>query len=158
MFELSAGQILDLCLEMEKEGANFYKALAREEVQEDIRDLFAHLSEEEERHQEQFRDFQKRLGVKRILGEEMAGGRDYLLAIANAYMFPDVKRAKKEVSQFKTRDEALDFALNQEKNSLLLYEELARFVREPEAREAISGIIAEEKGHIVKLSALKGRK
>jgi rubrerythrin len=83
----------------------------------------------------------------------------YLQAMASGHVFD----LKKDMSQQLTGEESIEDILNMavqaEKDSIVFYTGLIKFVRSPAGKEKVEDIIGEEQGHIVilsrKLAALK---
>ena len=60
------------------------------------------------------------------------------------------------MKELKSFDEVIDFAINEENNSIKFYKTLSDFVEEPEIAEALLDLAYIELGHRQKLEAIKG--
>jgi rubrerythrin len=78
----------------------------------------------------------------------------YLKAITDSRFFLGKDKAINFVKEAKTPEQALDFALGFERDTMLFYIEILTIVSEKN-RELISKIVAQEKSHIQQLQALK---
>ncbi len=78
----------------------------------------------------------------------------YLKAISSQYIFTQELIEKKTKELFSSDDEALDFAIGIEKDSILTYNALREYVL-TEKQPVLDKIIDEEKRHLAQLVMLK---
>ncbi len=146
----SAGEVLKIAVNIEQNGARFYRGMVEKSRSHPAREMFQFLSDAEVEHEKIFKDFLKN-APSVPLTESYPGELDlYLKAIADALIFTQDK-AIKAVEAGKLNDrEAVDIGIQVEKDSILYYTEVIRFVAE-EDKESVRKVIDEEKNHLVQL-------
>ncbi len=155
--KLTIQEIIEIGIEIEKNGAAFYGELRNSARTSHIKDLFSFLAEEEKKHITRFQEILDSVGGYQIseayyFTEYM----DYMKAIADDQVFRSDISIKEISDKVKTPKEAVDIAINFEKESLLLFHEMWHLV--PEAnKKAMQKLIDEERDHIRRLSAIKAQ-
>ena len=153
MLKIDAGDILKFAIRIEEDGELFYNRTALAVDDKNVSDLFNELAAEEIRHKTIFEGLLS--GVRHIdppetyPGEYAAYLHDY---IDGKVIFSKEKRA--EAAEIHTVASALDFAIRREADSILYYQELKGFVAVKE-QPAIDKVIAEERSHFARLSAMR---
>lgn len=145
-------ELLSIALRIEAEGYTFYSNIADRQTSENAKRLFLDLAQQERQHQEIFKKLigdisQNDSPMDNWVSEEVAG---YLKSYAGMLIFPTVERMK-QVSF----EEALNLAVEVEKDSIIFYSELLPYAGNE--RETIKKIISEEKRHLMDLLALQSR-
>jgi rubrerythrin len=150
----SAGELLEVALGIERNGAAFYQALANKTKNKDAKAIYDHLAGQEKKHLNTFQSMLDSVGKyeppETYPGEHML----YLKSLVDNTVFTDVTAAKQKAARISSEIEALDTGIQAEKDSILFYAEMQNFVREPD-RKVVYDIISEEKGHLRQLSELK---
>jgi rubrerythrin len=147
-------EILQVAIEIEKNGETFYSTMAESLRDERVKELFRFLAGEERKHTE---DFERMLEpVGRYQPSESYPGEyeAYVKALADTRIFTREMDPKELAEKVKTEAEAIDMALGAEKESILFYVEMKRFVPESE-HGVVDGIIEQERKHLMKLSNLR---
>jgi rubrerythrin len=153
MLKIDAGDVLKFAIRIEEDGELFYNRAALMVDDKNVSDLFNELAAEEIRHKTIFEGLLS--GVRHIdppesyPGEYAAYLHDY---IDGKVIF--LKEKKAEAAEIQTVVSALDFAIQREADSILYYQELKGYVVQKE-QPAIDKIIAEERSHFARLSAMK---
>jgi len=149
--------IFKFAVDVEEQGKQFYDAGSLQAEKDEVKDLFAWLAKEEMKHAKKFLKFQK--GYSRKGGSFKADAR--LDELLNTYMrgmiFPDPTDLQ-EVLGRKDRNPMLSLvkaAMGVETNSVLFYEEMKSLLGEEETKDALSRIIKEEQGHLIKLKGVR---
>ncbi|MGC8612135.1 MAG: ferritin-like domain-containing protein [Athalassotoga sp.] len=128
--------LLGVALKIESSGYQFYTELAKRSKGENKK-LFSSLAEQERDH---MKIFEKLISASKekseILNEEAVG---YLKVYAETSIFPEIEKSVPENMR-----EALEIALDVEKDSVIFYEELLKYAPET---STIQKIIEEEKRH-----------
>jgi len=150
-----SSEILNVAIEIEKNGETFYSTMAERLKEEKVRELFRFLAGEERRHAQDFTRMLESVGRYQPRGESYPGEwESYVKALADSRIFTREMKPDEMAEKVKTAADALDMAIGAEKESILFYTEMKRFVPESE-HNVIDGIIEQERGHFMKLSALK---
>lgn len=152
----SMPEVMEMAVETEKSGKQFYETVAAATADKKLKDLFQFLGAEEDRHiaafQQLARDLRERPEDLPFNWEEAAL---YLDAITHSRYFLGKGKALDLAKDSKTAAEALNHAIGFEKETLLFYTEVLGMVSERN-RATVQRLIAEEKSHVVKLTQLKG--
>ncbi len=155
MTHIFAGsEIVEMGIQIEKNGKDFYDALIAQSKSEKAKDAFKYLANEEEKHIAAFQGIlnsvQKYEPVESYPGEYFA----YLKALASEHVFTKENKGA-EVAKTATSDkEGVKLAIGFEKDSIIFYEGTKRIVLEHE-QEIINQLIAQEQEHLRKLVDLK---
>lgn len=149
-----ASEILDMAVEIERQGADFYGACAREATGQAVRDLFELLMDEERKHAQVFASMKEGLADFQ-LPESYAGEmRSYLDSLVQGRVFSAPDRAKETSGQAASPREAVDLAMEFEKSSILFYSGMKQVVPESE-HATIERVIGQEHLHIRRLLGVR---
>jgi len=153
--KLTVLEIIEIAIEIEKNGETFYNMLAESAETAILKDLFKYLSAEEKKHKLKFQEILKSIGDYQVseiyYATEYMG---YMKALADNRVFRQDISPSDLAKNIKNPMDAIDVAIGFEKDSIIfLYE--TRDMFEDFEKEAIQMLLKEEKGHIRKLSELK---
>ena len=150
----NVSEILRIAVNVEKAGQKLYSVLETKAGNEDLRQTWRYLKEQEEEHQRIFQEMLDNIGDY-IVEDFSPGEYDaYLSGTAQSYIFSQKLIEEKVKQEFSSDLEAVEFGISIEKDSILTYTAFKEAVK-PEKKEAIDNVINEEKKHFVKLSALR---
>ena len=151
----SACELVEIAVQIEKNGMDYYFALAEKSDNTEMRLIFEYLAREEEKHIDIFKkvsrdscDYQP----KEVYPDEYFA---YLKALASQYIFTKEKAGRDIAEKVKDYKEGIDLGIQFEKDSILFYEEMQKMVPEKDKR-TVEALILEEKKHLRKLCDLKG--
>jgi rubrerythrin len=151
MERYSIREVVDQALQTERLGYQFYTMMIQNfEKEEETRKLFSHLAIEEKKHEKTFEDM-----LALVKDEEPANWEEaeqYLSAIVESEFFLGKNKALPSMEHVKTVADAVDFALEFEKQTFLYFSGLKDWVKE---KEIVDEIIDEEKKHIMQLNKFK---
>lgn len=151
LFEPS--EIFQFAIRIEENGEKFYRQMTQRLDNEKVKGLFSFLADEEIKHKKSFEEMVSKIEkyepFETYPGEYFA----YLRAYADDIIF-DQEKLDKSISAIKDSVSAVEFAMDQELDSILYYQEIKNLVPENK-RKAIDAIIEEEREHFVKLSEIK---
>ncbi len=156
-YDFNAADIMEMAVQMERNGAAFYRASAQKISDPEAKSLLLELAGMEDQHEKTFTAIQKDLKDSEkqstVFDPEGEAGQ-YLRALTDIRVF-----YKKEIQGDSLRD-ILKSAIEAEKDSIVFYLGLKDMVPEKLGRSRIDTVIKEEMGHIRVLSkrlvALKG--
>jgi rubrerythrin len=153
----SSKEILEMAVRIEENGLGYYKAASASAENKEIKSLFDYLIIEEVKHVELFEALKDAINEAvptdyndPFLEEESK----YLNALADSSIFMKGDEGAKKAKEITNDDDALDFAIQIEKDSILFYLELINMVRD-EDRQVVKDILSEERKHIAKLTEMK---
>ncbi len=154
----SAEETLKIAIEIEKNGREFYEGMLEETEDQEIREVFSDLANQEVKHRETFEE---------MLGDaEMEDGPDlnsllygeledsYLSALADSKVFTPANENIKEAKNVNNRDELLSIAISLEKDTILYYYEILQNAKNSDDQDLIMDVIEEEKSHVKRLAGL----
>jgi len=152
----SGSEVIELGIEIEKNGRDFYRVLATSSKNESSRSVFSKLSGEEEKH---IKVFQKLL--------EKSGGEDsgqpyseeynaYMQTLVSETVFTQKDKGRNIASGVGSEKEALDLGIGFEKDSILFYQGIKKAVPQYDLK-IIDELILEEEHHLGLLWELKNK-
>ena len=147
---LSPAEVVGLAVETEKAGRQFYEQAAGKAVSAPVRELFRFLAGEEVKHERAFAGLYAKLKEQPVeLPYDWDELTAYLKVITDSRFFLGPDKALALAQAAKNEQEALESALQFEKETLLFYLETARLVAEP--HRAVIGEIARQERHHIRL-------
>jgi len=152
-----AADIFQIAVRIEENGANFYRFAVQVARDEETKELFERLAEEEEQHKAIFKDMLA--GVESHEPPEGYPGEygAYLRNYADNNIIFSKEVMDREMAGLNDTLSALDFAIRRELDSILYYHEIKGFVTQSH-HDAIDRIINEERKHFKLLSEEKKRR
>jgi rubrerythrin len=146
---------LRIAMAIEARGRDFYQQAFEKTQEENHKNLFCLLKNEEIIHFETFtKIFSKINENKDAASEEYLFDPEtsrYLTVLAEGHIFPTEENAEVKIAAVTTVEEILTMAIQAEKDSILFYDELANKSKFEEARKIFTVLKAEEQTHVVKL-------
>ena len=147
--DLTVRKAVEFAVQTESLGNLFYDRLAEKfKKDEGIQEIFARLAEDEVEHEKLFKKLlasvEKDPRESRREGDHWA----YLAVLSRSEFFMGEKGLYRELEKIKSREDALERALNFEKSAVAFYQGMRDILEES---EVLDEIIAIEKGHVVKL-------
>ena len=152
----SAPEVVKMALEIERNGIVFYNAMANKTDDENVRELCVFLAGEEVRHKITFQKVLDGLVKVELKASEEEEYNNYLRALTSSRIFKTDVNIEELMEGLKNDVEAIDLAIETEKDSILFYYELMDQSID-EDRSDIEGVIKEEKAHYAKLMGMRGQ-
>lgn len=151
MEKFTIREVLEQAVQTERLGYQFYTSIAdRFRKEEKLVRLFTTLAEKELRHEKTYSE------LKDMVGDSEPEGWDevsqYLRAIVESEFFLGKNKALPSMSGIKTVEDAVNYALGFEKETLLYFYGVRDAVKE---KDVVDEIINEEKSHIMWLNAFR---
>lgn len=152
MERFSIIEVVEQAIQTERLGYQFYTTMAeRFKKEEKLNKLFTTLAEKELTHEKTFTE------LKNIIGDAEPEGweeiEQYMRAIVESEFFLGKNKALPSMEHIKTVSDAVKFALQFEKETLLYFYGIKDAVKE---KDIVDEIINEERSHIRWLIAFKG--
>jgi len=154
--DFSGTEIVEIAIEIEKNGRDFYNAFSGRLKDKDIKELFRCLSIEEANHIEDFKKIFDSVSSHNPCESYPQDYFAYLNAIASEYVFTKKDELKERIGSISSEKEAIDISIGLEKDSILFYEEMKKIVPDKDSN-IIDTIIDQEKEHAKRLLAIKAR-
>jgi len=153
---LSASELINLAIDIERRGIAFYDIMARTAENDATREAFGYLVEMEREHVRIFQNMLSDAGKPRPSKDRAQGSAIYLQALTDSAVFTEDMATGETAAQVANDIGALELGISAEKDSILFYYELRDILAEPLGND-INKIIDEEKLHLGQLSSLKVR-
>jgi rubrerythrin len=151
----SAVEVIEMAVQTEKAGKGFYEGVAKKTNNNQLKELFDFLAQEETKHQAIFSELYKTIKESpQTMPYNWEELKLYLAAITESRFFLGKDKAINLVKEAKTPQKAIEQALDFERDTMLFYNEITTIVAEKD-RPVVTKIIEQEKSHIRKLQALK---
>jgi rubrerythrin len=144
----SVQEILDLAIQLEKNGESVYRSAVDEVTEPELVSLLIWMADEEVRHRHWFSEVKKNFETQSInpfmeeMSRQVFGG-----------MLGDKSFSHRDVdfSQVDHLDDLIGIFIEFEKDTVLFYETLIPFIEDNDTLEHLKKIIDEENNHIKKL-------
>ena len=150
--KFSGYEIGEMAIQIERNGKAFYEELARKSNEADMRTFFKYLADQEDVHLERFKELRDRLSKEGYIAPyDWDEARDYLAALVSKEVFADENMGARLAKEAPDEATAFDAAIGLEKDSLLFYHEMMRFVNKQD-HPLIEAIAEEERKHITDLT------
>jgi len=152
MINLNAESIFKIAERMERQGAEFYRAAARD-ADDDKRSLLMALAEMEFNHERTFAAMRTAFAggeVQSVTPPAHSQSALYLQAIGDGGVFDD--DSAKALTGADSIDKIFDVAISLEKDSIVFYQSMKSIVPPGRIHQQIDEIIEQEIGHILDLT------
>ena len=150
-FEFNADEILEMAVQIERNGARFYRKAAELVEGATVRKLFQDLAAWEDGHERAFATIRTDLAQQerepRVFDPEHETSM-YLRAMADGHVFDARVDPADRLTGKESAEDILRMAIGQEKDSIVFYTGLKEMISQTAGRERIEEIIKEEMGHI----------
>ncbi|MBU0497119.1 MAG: ferritin family protein [Candidatus Thermoplasmatota archaeon] len=148
-FDFSADEIFEIAVEIERNGAKFYRLAADSVTDADKKKLLIQLAEMEDEHEETFKALRNQLAInEKVLAtfDPEGEAEGYLRALADTRVFYEKKIDKTSLK------EIFKAAITAEKDSIVFYLGMKDVVPAHFGKQRLDDIIKEEMSHIRLLS------
>ena len=138
-------------MNIEKQGMEFYTKFAEVTKNPETKKVILKLAEDEKEHFELFKQLSEEIDSdasgQPIIGDELIG------AYLNSLVDTDVFYSLDDLSPASMKDlseaDAFSIGIQAEKDSILFYQDAARYSTNPSGKKAFERLIKEEKEHLV---------
>ena len=150
--QLTAEDVIDFAVQTEEQGERFYRQAAELAEEDEARDLFEYLADQEERHRLVFQGLGDAVVPSAIDATEWQEALGYISAAVDQEFFGQ-DAALRQIAPGASTEEMLRQAMTFERETLLFFYGLRDLVN-LSSRALLDDIIAEEKSHMRQLAAL----
>ena len=151
----SACELVELAIQIEKNGKDFYSKLGGLADNSESRKVFEYLANAEDKHITIFEKIFKKACDYSSEGAYPEEYFTFMKSLASDYIFTQANKGEEVAQRVKTFKEAVELGIEFEKESILFYEEMKKLVPE-ESRGVVDKVIEEEREHFEKLCKMKG--
>jgi rubrerythrin len=151
----SLEKVFLLAERMETSGGAFYRQAAEAAANEDSRQFFLMLAQQEDGHRRTFARL--RAQAADVPGDDVAQGTDdeavkrYLQAVAGEFMFDEALSAEDILAGDETIEDILWMAVKREKDSIVLYLGIIDAMGKEGDKRLVQKILSEEQSHLAEL-------
>lgn len=153
--QFSACEVIELGVQIEKNGKEFYSELANLTDNEKAAAIFKFLAGEEEKHIAIFKEIFDMTCSYTPLEAYPEEYFAYMNSLASNHVFSQRNSGREIAKSVKTYEEGIDIAMKFEKGSILFFEEMKKMVP-PQKQGVVEELIQEEEKHLKKLISMKG--
>jgi len=146
--------ILKIAINVEADGKKLYEVLEAKVRDGKLKTMWKYLKEQEEIHRQIFQKMFNNIGDYIVYAPSPGEYNAYLKAVASEYIFTQELIKKKTKEGFSSDLQAVDFGISIEKESILTYSALRKYIL-PAKQSVLDKVIDEEKKHLVDLVMLK---
>lgn len=150
----SGSEIVEIAVQIEKNGRDFYRTVAQHVKQENLKQTFDFLAKEEERHIEVFERILDRVGRYEPQGAFSDEYFLYMRALAKEHIFTQENKGKVVAQKIGSAKEAIEAGIGFEKESIIFYEGIKKVVPDYD-HHLVEELINQEKAHLLKLWEIK---
>ncbi|MGB2629783.1 MAG: ferritin family protein [Candidatus Omnitrophota bacterium] len=150
----SGCEVVELAIQIEKNGVEFYKELALKTGDRKLKDTFEYLAGEEGKHIEVFKELFNSVceyKPKEAYPDEYFS---YMNSLASQYVFTRKDKGAEIAKTVKSDMEGIEIGIKAEEDSINFYEEIKKIVSESD-QSMVGEVIKQEKDHWKKLTDLK---
>jgi len=151
----SAREIVEAAVEKEKKRKGFYANVSELSTNEDMKDLFQFLTEEEEKHVAAFARIRDNLPEETHSAEYSADMEAYMDSVVDDRLYSDID-SKEFVQKAINAKNVFRLAIGFEKDAILYFREFSPYLTESD-RKVVAELIEQEKAHIRKLADMEKR-
>lgn len=150
----SIQEIVKIAIGVEERGRNLYAALENKTSDRKVKEIWNYLKNQEERHRRTFAEMINAMDDYAVVEFGPSEYEKYLQALASEYIITDKLTERKIREGFDSDLQAVDFAIDIEKESILVYSAMREYIVSAK-QPVIDDIIKEERVHLVDLIGLK---
>ena len=149
--------IFGFAADVEERGKQFYENASAQADAKDAKGLFAYLSKAETKHAKKFLKFHKAYSRKGTSFRGDSRLEAMFDTLMRGMLFPRLEEVKEAIGKADRNPlvSLLRLAMGVETNSILFYQEMSSVLDETETKDAVSKIVKEEQGHLIKLRGLR---
>ncbi len=148
---LNVGEVVEFAIYIEKNGYKFYIESMKKFSDEKLLKLFQFLADEESKHEATFKRLLKKVGSFTPPESYPGEYQTYMKNFLKTHALSNDEALKKKLDSIKNAEDAVNVALDFEKDSIILFTMVKKYVQE-ENQSIVEGIIQEEISHILKIS------
>ena len=155
IYGFNAEEIFQIAIDIERNGKGFYDKATDLVDDPGVKALLASLAQEEVEHLKTFTDLKAQLpkgATEDTVWDPEHEMNRYLQMMADMHVFRSDLDVEEQLSRAKSLEDALNLAIQFEKDSIIFFLTMQDATEEKKGREFIGRLVDEEKKHLKKLS------
>jgi len=153
---VNVSDLLNMAVKDEETGIAFYKTLAENTSNEEVKERLQAIAKQEEFHKDRFQKMLEKVGDYKPREEYEGQYEAYLDALLASRAFPTPEDATEKAKSLNDDKAAIEIATELERATCLFLEAVKTYLDE-KAAPYIEDVVAEERQHLVDLTALKAK-
>lgn len=150
----AGSEIVELGIQIERNGRDFYSALVKKSKNQKAADVFKYLSAEEEKHIQVFQEILNKAEKYEPAGLDADEYFAYMNALASEYVFTKKDKGEEAAKNIKSDLGAVNMGIGFEKDSIIFYQGIKKVVPEYDVK-IVDELIKQEESHLKQLLDLK---
>ena len=151
---LNISEILRFAIQIEEQGYQFYIETLKKIKESRILELFQFLADEEFKHQQIFKHILKKIGSFTPPESYKGEYEGYMKGFLKSNILKNLDSIKETINSVETIDDAIMIALDFERDSIVWYTAIKKYLGE-DNKEIVEKIIQEELNHIFKINSYR---
>jgi len=151
----SGEDVLKLAIELERRGQDLYRLSLTRAENPQLKTLFDYLLGEEIKHEKIFQNLMEELSAGAQI-QKVADFTSYLQALYESYLLVTKSKASKLIEAVEKPEDLLKAAFVFEKEIILFFHELRRYIPESD-HPILEQVIREEHNHLIRINQLHTR-
>lgn len=152
----AGSEIVELGIQIEKNGRDFYSALAKKSKNQKAAEVFKYLAAEEEKHIKVFQEILSKTEKYEPAGLDADEYFAYMNALASEYVFTQKDKGEEIAKTIKTDLEAVNMGIGFEKDSIIFYQGIKKVVQDYDVK-IVDELVKQEESHLRQLLDLKAK-
>lgn len=150
----AGSEIVELGIQIEKNGQDFYNTLSGQSKNEKARGLFKFLAGEEARHIQVFKKILEKTTKYEPAGLDADEYYAYMNALASEHVFTQKDKGAKIAKSIKSDKEAVQMGISFEEDSIVFYGAIKKIVPQYD-QTIVDQLITQEESHLRQLIEIK---
>ena len=157
MIFFSKNEIIEMAVKIEKQGFAFYdRALQRNDLSNNAKKLLQTLRDEEKVHEQTFLNLREKIDNFDLRSDiNWDEAKLYIQSMVDTHLFNQPEKAIQLAASARDMKDLVSNAIQFEKDTLLFFYFINKFVTKEKSKKAIENIIDEEVSHVVKLKKIQ---
>lgn len=150
----AGSEILELGIQIEKNGQDFYNTLSGQTKNDKAKGLFEFLAGEEARHIQVFKKILEKTTKYEPAGLDADEYYAYMSALASEHVFTQKDKGAQIAKSIKSDNEAVQMGIGFEEDSIVFYQGIKKIVPQYD-QKVVDELIAQEESHLRQLIDIK---
>ncbi len=157
MIFFTKNEIIEMAVKIEKQGFAFYdRALQRNDLNNDAKKLLQTLRDEEKVHEQTFLNLREKIDNFDLNSDiNWDEAKLYIQSMVDIHLFSQPEKAIQLAASARDMKDLVSNAIQFEKDTLLFFYFIKKFVAKEKSKKTIENIIDEEVSHVVKLKKMQ---
>jgi rubrerythrin len=152
----AGSEIVELGIQIEKNGQDFYNTLSAQTKNEKAKELFAYLAGEEAKHILVFKKILEKTTQYEPAGLDADEYYAYMNALASEHVFTQKNKGAEVAKRIKSAKEAIQMGISLEEDSIVFYQGVKKIIPQYD-QTIVDQLIAQEESHLRQLIELKSK-